>query len=721
MRALRFFLDPRPAGTPGAVRRQFHRLAGGVLGPGRKEWGDRPDGSRRTALAAPGWLAGLLALCLLLALPALAQGIPSGLFDGARDAGARDLLAVLDRPRGALAAMLFAYNTTLLALAGALLLWHAAAALVDTAREGRIRPGLWAALRITVALALMAPLGHGMNAAQHLTLRLAHLGADFAAAVWTPFADEVLAKGKPLAPHIAERAARATLVRLLLVETCRHAADGAARAAGDGNAIRLRPATRGGRLAALHYDGNGGGRPRDLCGAIHYATPRGTGAGGAAAAEAHRAALEALRPRIARLAASLAAHHVPGTPQHGQPLAGLEQRLAAARLAEDHAARLQPALERALAAEHTARQAAAREAAGAGWLQAATVFNTLAARTGAFRAAATRLPEIALPRANLATWSLAADSAVKAVARNLQATSDWPLPLATASLGPIGAPPRGDGEGRGLLDIVDLESVTIASGDNPILDLASLGHGLIAAALAAIAALSGVAAGSNLLESVPLVGQGLDAFEAIWSVGDAFVSLILAALLIAGATLAYILPAIPFIRFLFATLAWLLNLAAALLAVTVFCAAHVSRAQDNSLILPATRTGWLFLPGLVLRPPLMLFGLILGYLVTLAAMRLFNAAWLPQMRDAVGDGLGPVGYLAMLYLYIVIAYALINGAFKLIEILPAAALEWIGGRGEAGGEADRLTSAATAGLGRLGALRVGSRRGGRNTPLPPAP
>ena len=47
----------------------------------------------------------------------------------------------------------------------------------------------------------------------------------------------------------------------------------------------------------------------------------------------------------------------------------------------------------------------------------------------------------------------------------------------------------------------------------------------------------------------------------------------------------------------------------------------------------ATRQGWLFLPALVLRPALMLLGLILGYFVFLAAIGLFNQVWLPQMRD----------------------------------------------------------------------------------------
>ena len=221
--------------------------------------------------------------------------------------------------------------------------------------------------------------------------------------------------------------------------------------------------------------------------------------------------------------------------------------------------------------------------------------------------------------------------------------------------------------------------------------------------------------GSGLLESIPFFGKGLDAFESVWRVTDGFVSTILGLMLIAGAVLAFVLPALPFIRFLFGVFGWLVNVVEAVLAVTVFAAAHVTRGQDRSLMVPATRQGWLFLPGLILRPPLMLFGLILGYFVFLAAIGLLNAIWLPQLRDAgASDGLGPIGFLAMLTLYVLLCYALMNGAFKLIDLLPSAVMDWIGGR--AGGTDDgagRLAGAVTGGIARAGSGRLTGRlRGG---------
>ena len=46
----------------------------------------------------------------------------------------------------------------------------------------------------------MAPLPGGMNGAQHAVVGLAHLGGDFANAVWRPFSEEALAESRPSCP-----------------------------------------------------------------------------------------------------------------------------------------------------------------------------------------------------------------------------------------------------------------------------------------------------------------------------------------------------------------------------------------------------------------------------------------------------------------------------------------------------------------------------------------
>ena len=215
-----------------------------------------------TVLAATG-IAGLL-----LSEPAAAQTIDRGLFADA-DQATRDVLAFLgDIGAGrssVLGDMLFVFNGGVLALAGFLLVWHTVAGTLDTAREGRFGFGAWEIVRIVAAVALMAPLPGGMNGAQHAVIGLAHLGGDFANAVWEPFSEEALGEGEPIAPRPREAVWRAAIARTLILEACRYAANGSAARAGDAPYIELRVSdegykspgtTRVRRIDAriLHYD-----------------------------------------------------------------------------------------------------------------------------------------------------------------------------------------------------------------------------------------------------------------------------------------------------------------------------------------------------------------------------------------------------------------------------------------------------------------------------------
>ncbi len=734
MGALRFLFAP-DLGQPlsGAARNAallLRRISKQWRAPSPERRSLRPSGSLLpvlgVSLAGIG-LIGIFLAGLIAADPAAAQTIDPGLLADT-DRATRNVLAFLGDIGGpgagrssALGAMLFAFNAGVLLLAGFLLIWHAVAGTVDTAREGRFGFGAWAIVRIVMAIALMAPLPGGMNGAQHAVVGLAHLGGDFANAVWKPFSEEALGQSRPIVPRPREALWRAAIARTLMLETCRRAANESAASAGDAPYIAIRESAGNG-TAVLHYDGAGRGMPGDLCGYIQFA---GLDAGGppGIAAEGHRRALTGLLPELRAISADLAAHYVPGTPVYGRPLPDIDALLAGRGLAESYTGVLDTALERAASEEQAAlARVVAEDAKAASWMAAAGFFNTIAHRAGLFQAAAHNVPAVALPPPSLERWAPAADAAVKGLAAALAHSRDYHPMLFSAATAGAGVLPTPGGDGAsggmasGLTEFIDLDSVIVADSGNPIADLAALGHGLINAALAATAALMGAAAGSGLLESIPFIGRGLDVFQSVWQVSDGLVSTLLGILLIAGAVLAYLLPALPFIRFLFGILGWIVNVVVAVLAVTVFAAAHVTREDGGRLTIQATRQGWLFLPALILRPPLMLLGLILGYFTFLAAIGLFNEVWLPQMRDAgASGGLGPIGFLAMLTLYVMIAYGLMNASFKLIDLLPSAVLDWIGGRAGAGDEgSERVGGAAVGGISRMGGLRIGAgaRRGG---------
>ena len=736
------------------VRRAGGRIAGylEMLRPrrGRARLTNYLLPARRVAAIVGGALVAGGAVLLVQGLAGwqevVAQSVDPGLF-ATEDRGTRELLAFLsdfdERDSPVLGKMLFVFNAGVMVFAGFLLLWHIMTAVVDTGSEGRWAFGGHQWIRIAVAVVLMAPMPGGASGAQLIVLGLARLGGDFANLVWEPLAGEALGKGRAVVPWPREAAWRTVIARMLVSEVCMYVANEHARGAGDEAYVRIRESLehRGeegwvedqkekevGRGAlgedwfaarkesgeetgeVRHYDGVDRGMQGDMCGLVRFTGLEQDGVRGIAA-RGHMAAWKAVHPAVVRLARELGDHFVPGRAGYADPLPDMTAELDAVGAARTYRAVLEERVKRAgTAAQHSLEEAIREDAENINWLAAASFVNTLSKSAGRVQAASKNVPEASLPSPDLQKWSEPAASAVQAVMRGLsQARGYEAVPFAMAT-GIAGALAPSVGRGGTVLDrvtdFIDPKSVIMADSGNPLLDLTATGYGLMNTGILAMTLLAGVSVGSNFLGVV----ESLDAFQAGWEVMDGLVTPAIGMMIIAGAVLAYVLPAIPFIRFLFGILAWLLAVVEAMLAVTVFCAAHVQRAEGNWFVLPETRAGWLFLPGLVLRPVLMLFGLVIGYFVFITVMEIFNEIWVPRMLDAnASSGLDLIDFVAMLALYVMVAYGLLNACFKLIDVLPSAVLTWIGGAGSGDSGSEGVMGMATGGFGRAAAL--GGNRG----------
>ena len=712
---------------------------------------------------------GRLALALLLiaagaatahfwaAPPASAQGttIDAQIFEE-NDDETRAILSFLhDLPRDSgsvvLADMLQIFNAGILVLAGVLLVYQVAAGALDTARAGRWGFGGWQIVRVVAAVALMAPLAGGLNGAQHAVLGLTNLGGDFATAVWSPFTTDMLSPTRSIAPGRGPQALRTIIGRALVLEVCLATANGAAGATlveRESIAESVPPRT------TVRYAGTRTDLPPEGCGAIVYdghgttlidgflTWPWEEGvdpppvdyelarvAAGRVPAAHYHALNTALAGAIRALASDIASRYVPGSPGYGDPLPDADATLRGSGLEAAYTRILGDALAASQRDQDEAmRDLAETYAHESSWLWAATFFHTLAWQNGRFETAAAETPEVRLPTESLTQWSPPAAAAVRNTLAWLAASS-WPpvaLPEASVAQGTVSTDPM-DIMGS-LIHHIPIEWSVMASADNPILSLASLGFWLVTGALTAISSLAAIAVVNSATTAIPLIGDTLNVFANVWPILDGFVTLMLTAMLMAGLVLAYLLPAIPFIRFLFGILSWMLAVIEAVLAITVFAAAHITREDSDTLLTRQTRMGWLFLPGLVLRPVLMIFGLVLGYMAFTAIIALLNAVWVPLLQVSHAQaGASPLGFLAMLVIYTIIAWTAANASFKLIDILPSHVLTWIGGAAgiDAGGSegvglaavgaASRAGTAVTPGfMGRMGRGMI--RRGSSGSP-----
>ncbi len=709
--------DARRAARNLASLPAFRRGSRGAGGKGRTGWA----AALGAALVAGGVSAvGVGAMGLVSAGSAAGQSLEAGLFRE-EDEPTRALLRFLsDFDAGTYAAlgeMLSVFNGGLLILAGFLLVWHTVAGTVDTAREGRWGFGGWEIVRIVVAVALMAPLPGGMNGAQHMVVGLAHLGGDFAAEVWSSFSREVLDDTGPVEP--APPPVGAAVGRLLVAEVCREAANAAQHNAGLAPyPAVMRPERVSAGATIRLYEGRWDGAPENVCGAVRFGGATADGAR-RAVAEGYEDSFKTLWKEVDEYAVEIVKLIVPGHSEYTGNLPEIEEFLVERDMAGRYREAVTGSLRSALEKERVeTREIIGEDARTSNWLAAASFFNTISYRIGRFEAAASDGPEVALPVAELMEWSPAAAAAVQSVMQALANSEEYnPVVRSGSQALPVSDAASGSRRASGgLLKWIDLDNVIVADSGNPVADLARMGHRLINAAMGAVVALATVSAGVGFVEDMPFVGKGAKLFEGAWQVGDGFITTLLSLVMVGGVVLAYVLPALPFIRFLFGILGWVIAIVAAVLAVTVFAAAHVTRGDGDRLFTSATRQGLLFLPGLILRPPLMLFGLVLGYFVFVAAIDLLNGAFLPHLRDAAGaDALGLMGYVAMLAIYTMVAYGLMNGSMRLIEILPSTAIEWIGGRadGDAGGEGS--VGLAARGFGGVGGMtRVGRISRGRS-------
>jgi len=682
------------------------------------------------------WLTGGLVLLTVIAviygLFAILAGIAGLLVGDARaadvgddarslllsfDPGTRELLHFLHTGSSSgLGAMFRVFNGVMLFLVCVLILYRVGVGVLETARTGRAAITGWQVLLATLAIGLTAPLpASGLGGAQHILLRLTDVSGALGTAVWRNFAvtaitgDRLGVSGTVRLPP----GFRTMLGSVLVSETCAYTANRVAARAGDDPYIRIN-ANHGSRAIRFSYDGTRWFIPNGLCGTITIRRQKADAdAATGRAGEAHHAALLAVIGDLREAAADLGQRFIPGTEGYGQPLPSATAWLAERGIEQRYRDHLTRGLASAASTRHSSLVRTVEDAARTqGWIGAGGFFNAIALHDTLFHEAAADLPVTKAP-------SRAINLHVPVAAGAVTAISNW---LEGADLVP-GDP---DGTGHPGLRVSDPdggmigELMTSTFGDgrflsdntDPFGDLISLGNWLIAGVLTMIATLSATAIASNTTDAVPIIGDALNVFPAIWSVAGPPLMLVLLMLIVVGITLAYLLPLIPFIRFLFGIITWLVALAEALIAMPLFMAAHLAAdgADGRGSLTPAaTRYGYALVLQAILRPPLMIFGLILGYLIFVAGAGLLSTLLGPH-TDAVfsrsGNWFAPLVYLV---LHAMIAYAIANAAFKTIDIIPARVVGWIGvhtAGADGDGAADSQRSLG-AGVGRIEGLRPG--------------
>jgi hypothetical protein len=238
------------------------------------------------------------------------------------------------------------------------------------------------------------------------------------------------------------------------------------------------------------------------------------------------------------------------------------------------------------------------------------------------------------------------------------------------------------------------------SGD-PIVSMSEVGHKLIATVHGYITAIIAIKAGASAVEraaekgwigkignwlSGGITGALINAGnKVVQGLGDfAIVGVI--PLYLAGLAMAFLLPALPFIIWWGAVVSWLILVIESLVAAPIWCLAH-AMPEGQGFAGQHGGSGYMLLVSILLRPLLMLLGLIvaliiiavIGPIISESAEIIISSA--PMLPGGTERNIGLAGTIFYIFFFCAFILFLCNKLYQLINHLPDNIMRWLGQMG----------------------------------------
>jgi conjugal transfer/type IV secretion protein DotA/TraY len=267
--------------------------------------------------------------------------------------------------------------------------------------------------------------------------------------------------------------------------------------------------------------------------------------------------------------------------------------------------------------------------------------------------------------------------------------------------------------GNVVLDIINwmfgtsgLFSIRENANVHPLAQLSSIGKSLIERSIS----LLGYGLAGTFAQSL-IGGEGgaLGAMKQVLGVVTGFAFSILSIGASAGFILYYIIPFLPFIYYFFAVAGWVKAIFEAMVGVPLWALAHL-RIDGDGLPGDAAMGGYYLILEIMLRPILIVFGLVASVAIYAASVQVLNDIFNLAVANVSGidmqniattpftmDNLrGTIDTFFFTILYVILVYMLGMSAFKLIDLIPSSMLRWLGSGAQAFG-ADGREGADAAG------------------------
>lgn len=230
------------------------------------------------------------------------------------------------------------------------------------------------------------------------------------------------------------------------------------------------------------------------------------------------------------------------------------------------------------------------------------------------------------------------------------------------------------------------------NGPHPIVAMAEIGRAMIAFASWMILASVGGFVALSVAAVVPVAGKAATVLGQALQILSAFTVVLVSPLIIGGVILSIILPMTPFIRFVFAISGWLIAIVEAIVMVPVMALGHL-RTDGEGIMGPMLQSAYIMMLQLLLRPVLILLGLIFSMFLVSVTVGFVNELFMAMLDTIpIGGGANPINHLIRFVgfgvMYGVLMYGLINSSFKIVDLFPEAVVKYLGS-GASGGMQDR--------------------------------
>lgn len=623
-----------------------------------------------------------------------------------------------DTTSDALGAMMFIFNGAVLFLGMLFVGYTTVKGIVDSAHDGEMlgkkMSSIWIPLRSAAGAAVIIPFGSGYNLVQIAVMWLALQGVGIADQMWTAAVDTIGSSGmvsRPMLPN-----SRPLAAAILKSEVCMAAKNKDFEARGDSNRITLvtdskRMSNTGeiGQIDGLsvavpvygaakavsnlansfytvntyRWAGTGDSYKPQECGAITWKQSWESSSGNsntkvikAPIMAAHNTAVKAMIEEVRPIAQQIVNGEKP-TP------GGLDVA------ANNYENALRAAAKAAVSQTNDkAREDFLVDAKAGGWLYAGTWYNHIIKLNDVMQSTLNALPtaESAIATEEqkyLDTYYKDAMAVAEEYAKHRQASVRNRYYNDTDILTTSGS---NHTDANGLIKkiisapfmgaINQLTQEIAGSNLNHMSQMKSFGDIIVVTGETLLLAMTTATGFANSWISQASAKIAFDIHAALAFLGGIMTFMTLA-LFAFGVTLSTYVPMIPFITWMTSVVNWFVLVFESVVASPLFAVAHVHPDGDEAV--GKAGPGYMMILSLVMRPALMLFGLIGAMLLTQPITGYINTAFMTVVAGVQADSMtGVVSFFAFVAIYVILMTTVVHIVFSLIHWIPDNVLRWLG-------------------------------------------